>query len=736
MNRCKNSLLRLLVFMLILCMVAVTFTGCGKEKAAKNAYRSVSGAVMESETIASNENYELKWDKDGKAIIFKSLKNGEYWSDILYDSFLEGSASANGNSPISITVANTKTLKWDTVTSYSQLDSKGNILCKKLENGIRVTYFFETYKIAIPVDYTLENDSLNVTVDSSKILEDGTDYKLVAISVVPKLCNVKNDAQNGSVFVPSGSGAIMYSKEDANGTKEYTGEVYGWDAARRNPVNLTDSDDIRLPVFGAYGGGKGIMGIINQGASSCEIKAEAGNARLGYSSVGAVFYVRGYDKFAYTYHGKYKGITTRVSEDMSGEKISVSYYPLYGGDADYNGIAKKYRNYLIEEGKLKKTEQKGSAYAVTMLGGTNITTSIFGIPNKKLVSLTTFKQAEDIISDLNEKIGVMPYVRMMGYGDNGIRVGSIAGGKKYPSVYGNAKEIKDLIELCKDTELFFDNDIVYFSKSASGFSLNLDVAKTAISYKAEHFPVTPLRVRDKTNGYYTVARDTLGDAADFAIKKAQKYGIGAVSFSSLGYTAFSDTGYISKSKIEKDVTTIIKNSKATMDKIAVADANVYAACVADVIFDTATDNGDWDSLDLEIPFYQLVFHSYKPMYSKAANSDDNTDLAIAKAVAYGMGIGYTLTYDYVDKSNDLGEFRLYGTVYNDNADGIKEVLIDKGYGEIYSAVADAQLVSYEITENGLSKSEFSNGKVIYVNQSDITLNSPAGELEPYGFSIK
>ncbi len=734
MNRCKNSSPRLLVFMLILCMVAVTFTGCG-EKETSNAYRSVNGAVMDSGVIALNDNYELQWNKDGKATVFKSLKNGKYWSDILYDAFLEGSISANGNSPISITVANTKTLKWDTVTSYSQMESGGNILCKKLENGIRVTYFFDTYKIAIPVDYTLEEDSLNIAVDSSKILEDGTDYKLVSISVAPKFCSVKNDVKGGSLFVPSGSGAVMYAKEDANGTREYVGEVYGRDASRRNPLDLTDWEDIRLPVFGAYGGKTGIMGIIKDGAASCEIKAEAGNARLGYSSVGAVFYVRGYDEFSYTYHGKYKGITTRVTTDMSGQKFSVSYYPLYGDDANFNGIAKKYRNYLIEKGELKETTQSGSAYSVTMLGGTNTTTSIFGIPKKKLVALTTFSQAKEIVADLNKNIGTMPYVRMMAYGDNGIRVGSIAGGKKYPSVYGNSDDIKELNELCKDTGLFFDNDIVYFAKSGSGFSLNFDVAKTAISYKAEHYPVSALRVKDNKNVYYTVARDTLAQSAEFAGKKAEKYGIVGISFSSLGYTAFSDTNYISKDKIEQDVKKVLEKSKST-HKVAVADANVYAACAADAIFDTATDNGDWDSLDLEIPFYQMVFHSYKPMYTSAVNLEDNTDLAIAKTVAYGMGVGYTLSNDYADKSDDLGEFRLYGTVYSDNADDIKELLVDKGYKDVYSAVSEAQLVNYEIAENGLSKSQFSNGKIIYVNQSDVTVKSPVGKLEPYSFSIE
>lgn len=735
MNRYKNSLIKLFVFLLILCLTAVTFTGCGDGGTSQNAYRSVNGAVIESQTLASNENYELLWDKDGSAVILKSSKSGKYWSDILYDAFLGGSISANGNSPISITVTNTKTLKWDTFTSYSQMGSRGNIVCKKIDEGIRVTYFFETYKIAVPVDYILDDDSLTVTIDSSKIIEDGTDYKLVSVTVASNLCSIENEAENGSLFVPTGSGAIMYSAETANGTRDYTGEVYGKDVARRNPLNLFDSEEIRLPVFGAYGGGAGIMGIIKEGAGSCEIQAKAGDARLGYSIIGTVFYVRGYDEFSYTYSGKYKGITTRVNENMSGQVLTVSYYPLYGEDADYNGIAAKYRNYLIEEGMLEKNAKESSAYAITLLGGTNITTSVFGIPNQKLFSLTTFSEASEIISDLDKNIGIKPFIRMSGYGDNGIKSGSIAGNKKYLSVYGKSEDIKSLTELCKDTELFFDYEIINFSKSSSGFSLNFDVAKTAILYRAEHFPVSPLRVNDKDNVYYIITRDELSNAACFALKKAKKYGIGSVCFSSLGGTAFSDTDYICKNKIEEDVSAIIKNAELSGYKTAVADANVYAACTADVLFDTATDNGNWDAFDLEIPFYQLVFHSYKPMYTSAVNLESNTDLAIAKAAAYGMGLGYTLSNNYVDRSDDLEEYRLYGTVYSDNADQIYETLIEKGYAELYSAVSDAELVKYRIYENGLSKSEFSNGKVVYVNKTDGTVKSPKGTLAPYEFSV-
>ncbi len=736
MKKYNSICVRLLAFLMIFIMIVASFVGCSKNESKTNTYRSVKGAVLPSQQISANEDYELLWDSDGKAIIFKSLKTGKYWSDILYDSFKEGSLSANGNSPISITVTNTKTLKWETVTSYSQLESNGNVVCRKIDNGLRVTYFFDNYKIAVPVDYILEKDNLTVNIDSSKILEDGTDYKLISVTVLPKFCSVKNDANNGKLFIPSGTGALMDTTENPAGVREYVGEVYGMDSARRNPDNYTDYADIKLPVFGAYGNDTGIMGIIDKCASACEITASAGNDRLGYSSVGTVFYVRGYDRFPYTYHGKYKGVTSRATEDISGDVFSVKYFPLQDENANYIGIAEKYRNYLEENFKLEKVAENSSCYSVTMLGGTNITKSFFGIPYKKLIPLTTFEQATDILENLKDKFNTLPYVRMQGYGDNGIREGSIAGGKKYPSIYGSKKDIKNFIDKYSDAKLYFDFDIVNFSKSNNGFSINSDSAKTAISYKAEHTPVDPLRNNDENNIYYTVSRDKLNDSLKFAIEKSKRYNIDYVSFSTLGYNAYSDTKYIAKSKIETDIINLINKAQSEKKSVAVSNANVYAAISADVIFDVSMDNGKWDSLDEEIPFYQMVFHSYKPMYTQAVNLEENIDAAIAKAVAYGMGVGFDVTYNYESKSDDLSEYRLYGTMYSDVVEQVETLLINSGYDKIYSQVKDLKIINYETYTNGLSKTTFEGGKTIYVNHTNATIDSPVGSLKGYEFSIE
>ncbi len=737
----KKCFIRAVTILITLCLIVSLFAGCGNNTA--NAkYMKINAIELDSRVVATNANYELLWDSEANAVLFKSLKTGKVWSDILYDAYLDGSTSANANSGLLINIVNTKTRVFDTIRSYSEIPENGSIVCKVIENGIRVTYFFDTYEIAIPVDYVLKEESVNVSVNTSQILENGTTYKLLSVSVAPFMCSAANNAEGAYLFVPTGSGAIMNVAETADGTKEYVGEVYGSDVSRQVPRELTDEEAIKLPVFGAVNSDSAIMGIVEQGAGAAEIAAQAGNARLGYSNVYVNLYVRGYDEFLFARQGSNdKTLTTSVAEEISGHTLAVAYYPLYEDDASYVGMAKKYREYLIENGGLTAATEKFSPYSVTLIGGTNVTQSILGIPNKKTVAMTTFKQTEEIVKELSAENGILPTVRLLGFGDKGVSAGSIAGGKKYPSIYGGKKQLKSLQEYCKEqgVHLFFDSDIVFYSKSSLGFSKNLNSATTAIGKRIVHYPVSPIKIQDKSNGYTVVSRLKLQEAGKTALKKALSYNNSAVSLSSLGYSAFSDNAdkkYYTKSGIEKDVQDIIKTFNAEGVKTAVASANAYAACVADLLFDTSVTNGQYDVFDEAVPFYQIVFHGYKDMYTEAFNLSSNFDKSLAQAVAYGMGLGFTLIGDYVAASDDLDSYRIYGMVYEDNKKLINSMLCKSGYYEIYSLIADAKIVDYEALSSGVTKTEYNNGITVYVNHTAKEVDSPAGKLKAYKFEMK
>ena len=112
----KMHLLRFVGVLLSAAMLFSIITGCGNNEDGQTSYVSVKNSILETQVLATNSNYELRWEKDAKAVVLSSAIDGTYWSDILYDSFLFGSSSANGNSPIVITVFNTQNLKTNTVS--------------------------------------------------------------------------------------------------------------------------------------------------------------------------------------------------------------------------------------------------------------------------------------------------------------------------------------------------------------------------------------------------------------------------------------------------------------------------------------------------------------------------------------------------------------------------------------------------------------------------------------------
>lgn len=735
-TRLKIYMQKYICLVLTTILMFLIFTGCVNQNVSKRTYRSINGSVMESQVLASNENYKLRWDSEAKSVLFESVADGKIWSDILYDAFLEGSTSVNANSPIAITVANNETLKWDTIKSSEALLDGGNILCKKLPDGIRVTYFFDKYEIAIPIDYQLREDSLAVTVLTDQILESGSMYKLVSVQLVPMMCSASNEIKDAYLFTPTGSGAIMYTANTPEGTRNYSGEVFGHDYGRQKPEDFYDKESVRMPIFAAKEGDTAIMGIIEQGAGSAFIEAQTSNERLGYSNIGATVYVRGYDEYNYSSFATGNTVLKDIADNLVSTRTTVAFYPLFGDEADYNGIAKRYRNYLLDKGILKKSDAVSSPYAVTLLGGTMVTTSTLGIPNTKLVAMTKYDEAEMIVSELTKVNKISPIVRMMGYGDGGIKPGTVSGGKNFSSVYGSKNELVKLQNICKQNNslLFMDFDVLRYSKSGNGFSYKGDSAYTAIGSMTRHSFVSPLRVFTDER-YVIVSRSKLSNSIEKAISKVDKYNFNAVSFSTLGKMAYSDytnSKYHLRGDMEKDTEALISKLSNSKYATAVSDANSYAACVADVLFDVPLESGKESAFDEDIPFYQMVFHSYKPMFTNAVNLSSNATQYVSRAVASGMGLNFTLTYKYIDNSNDLTTDKLYGTVYEDVKDDISNIL-SQGFAENYSSVHNAIFERYEILDENITKSYFDNGISVYVNHSGKAVKSPAGEIMPYGY---
>ena len=733
---------RIVCVLMSLILFVATLVGCGETPEKVMVYDTNTKAQsFSSRTVAQNEKYKLEWNDDVKCVMLYSLETGKIWSNIPYEYYMSGGSSANVNSTINITIVNSANLAWDTIRGSSAAVEDGRVFCKQIKNGVRITYCFDNYKISVPVEYVLRDDSLKVTVDSKSIIEGG-DYKLAAVSLAPFLCSVANSTENAYLFIPSGSGAIMLAEEDADGRRRYTGEVYGTDASRRLPEILVDEEVIRLPVFGVADGNNALLGIIEEGAPSAVISAEAGNPRTGYSNVYADFYLRGYDIFATEYSAFKNEDLTRISNFRSEKPVTVGFYPLSGEEANYNGMAKLYRKYLQDKGDLSEDTKQQQLYSLTLLGGIQTTENYMGIKKKTVKPMTTFAQAEDIITQITDKTGLKPLVRLLGFGDGGINTGSVAGGFGFSSILEDSKQ-DELEQYCKENKipLFTDFDLIKYSKSGSGFSYSSSAAETALKFIAEQYPIKiPSREYNMDLEYRLLKRELLEKVLGKVIKFADKNDISGLSFSSLGsmaYSDYSDEMYAVKGNTEEDAKKLISESKKAGHNVAVANANGYAACAADAVLDIPISNGGNFAFDKEIPFYQMVFRGYKPIYSTAQNLSEEPRKQLMLSAMSGTGISFTLINNFEMEYTETASGKIYGAVYKDNLSGILEILKNESeYVRCFKAIKDSSIASYELLDNNISKTVFTNGVVVYANHSGKSVQTEFGDFNAYEFKTE
>lgn len=730
----KNRI-RVISIVLVILLTLSLLAACKKEE--KNVNRKFDGDASESiksGVVASNGDFELSWNNDGKFIILKNIKTGKIWSNIPYEYYLSGGTSSNVNSTLNITISDSQTLKWDNIDGYSDAFLDGRITSKKIKNGIEITYYFDRFKISVPVVYKLRKDSLEMSIDSEKIVE-GKNSLLVSVTPSPFMCSSAN-SKDSYLFVPTGSGALMYTDERTDGDRLYSGEFYGDDGSRMLTSAAAEEEPIKMPVYGVCDGSEALLSIIENGDEAATLNAAAGNKRTGYSNVYSTFYFRSFDKVNSGIQSLDYEDITKVSENMIKDTVKIGYYPLSGDDASYVGMAKRYKKYIKDNKLLTETEENSGNYGVTVYGGTLIDSTRFGMPSLSLDVMTDFKQALDMLKTLSSVSKQNPEILLKGFSDSGINPGKIGGGFAFPSDFGSNKDRKELEKYCSDKgyKLYTDYDIVRYRSSGSGFSYTFDSAKSPSLQAVEKSPVQiPLRQYDKSVEYRLVKRAKLQTAVDKLIKSSDKLsvsGVGLSTLSSIAYSDYSDVSYYSKGNMANDVAKFIKQIQKSKHNVAVDNANLYAALNGNTVFNAPVDNGGYYVFDKAIPFYEMVLVGKKSVYSSAVNTAADINKQIMLSVSSGAKLSFALADDFKINDLDIQSEKFYSAKLEYNRELIKNTL--ERYAPVYAKISGSEITDYQLLENGISKTVFDNGVCIYANHTAVKAVTPAGELEAYG----
>lgn len=725
---------RLLSILLVLIIPALIFTGCGNGNEVKYSYNgNVKINTVSSQVVAQNDNLILHWDDDAKCILLENKKSGKIWSNIPLDMYERGEVC----STLDISVQDMELYQSEFISGEEALNS-GKISCEKIKNGIKMVYYFDKVQISVPVCYTLREDSLLISINGAQIQEKGKKYRLMYVATSPKLCSVRSQQENSYLFVPEGNGALMYTDVNADGQRKV--ELGSANVASHNVTSASNAaESCGMRVFGVKDNDNAMLAIAEQTPGAVGIYASAGDKKSDYSNVYSVFYFVDYDYF----YGKATNSgAVRHLSDRCQSTISVGYYPLEGENADYNGMAKRYREYLINTGYITENKEIASSpYSLTFLGGVMTTSSIMGVPVKTLKKMTSFDEAEQIIKEITENTGIKPVVRLKGFTESGINYGEIAGGYDFASAFGDDSQRKSLEKYClkNNIPLFAEFEMIKYSESGSGFSFSSDSAKTAILYPAEQSGVNvPLRDYNGDSTFRFLKRSQLSKAVNKLADMVKEKGLSGVSVSSLGEVSYSDysegISYAVTGGIDTDTKKYISNLKKTGSNIAANAATYFAAGLVDTVFDAPLGISGKYSYDVEIPFYQLVFSGVTPLYSSAVNTTAEPDKKIMMAASTGTGLGFTIVNYFEISYMETESEKLYACVYNKNRELIKSSL--EKYQAVYAAIDNSKIEKYELLDNNVSKTVFENGVVVYANNSSNEVETPIGLLKGYGFGME
>lgn len=736
--------------LLLVAVLLISIVGCTKaenEVSKKINYADLkTEAGLASGNMEENNNYILTWDSERACIGLTEKATGKIWSTIPYDFYTTGKTTGRDaimmGAPLMLSyvhTSNTRAIK--TVNGYTGVIKNGKTVCKKIENGIRVEYYFDKLEIMIPVDFVLRENGVCASIALGDIVEN--ENLVYKISLTPFLCSTVNSDNKDEqyIVVPSGSGALMYTY-NRSGERKYSENVYGNDSARYENEKLTNTKDIRVPVFGAKNGAAAICGIIEEGAACGSVEASVGDSEIGYSAVYPTFTIRGSNISAISFQdGKVSEVET-ISMDLSGyEKVSVGYYPLYGEKANYVGMAATYREFAKKAYDSDNKKPDDTRMTIKLLGGLQVKDSVLGIPRDKTVAATTFAEALDIVKQINELTDKKFDVLLSGFGNTGLDVGSVAGGFKFGKVFGGKKAYKALKSYCDENGigLYSDFDVIRFNKSGNGFSKTYHASKASSMFTAYQYQysVSLRNIDENYKKYVLLNRSQLGNAVKKLVSFSDKNDIGGLSLSTLGsmsYSDYSDPAFYARGGTENDVAEIIKNIKKKNISVMVSDANAYAAASADKITDAPVSSSQFDATDSDIPLYQMIFKGFTDVSSEAINIANIPRKQFLKALEGGSGIEFVLSAKYDTDFATTKHSVFAVSQFSDNKESISEYI--KESSNFYDSIAGTEIVEHRVISNDLRYTKFSNGTQLWINYGETPVTIDSVTVEPNGFVVK
>ena len=668
--------------------------------------------------VAENDNYELYLYEPALSIIVRNKNSGAVMESTVRDESRLGNVNETWKGFLQSGVV--VELQEETNTMQKKLGIEGSgasVAVELIPGGFHAKIDYSAQELGFEVEVKLYDDgSITASIPESSIYENAANKKIGNIYLFPLLGSTRLGEIDGYMFVPDGNGALIYL-DDKEGRFDsgYVQKVYGTDIGVGESYVLSllwskyethnDPETILAPVYGmVHSEDKmGYLAVIESGEEEASVYATPNGAYSDYNWVTAAFRkCATYIQPTSNSGGSVTKVTDRIEYD-----INIRYLFVDGDEADYTGLAKRYRDYLLEKGEVVKNEDDFKT-RIDFLGADVENWMLW----KKDDVVTTVDNIREIYADLNEQ-GVTDILSLYkGWQDGGIYDLPVDSYDVNRNI-GGGKELSKLMEEAQDKG-------IDFYLHTDGVRANPDTGSTTFDTvkkmdKRLYEEETHQTVYD-TFVYWTPQK-TLNNLNKLS-KNLNRKGIHKLALSEVGNTLFTytlgdtmQTRSISKYIYEQ----ALKQTGDTLELLLESPIQCYWR-YTNAIVDMPISDSDYIYTDQSVPFLSIALKGIIPMYGDYVNFEANEREYFLKLVETGIYPSFYLTYENPSELIYTNSSDIYSAQYSVYREQILNYYNE--LKEINELTKGSMITKHRITDNGVTIVTYDNGVTLYINYSN------------------
>ncbi|MBC6935037.1 MAG: hypothetical protein DWB42_04290 [Chloroflexi bacterium] len=575
-----------------------------------------------------------------------------------------------------------------------------------IEQGISAQVVFTGLGITVGVILHLEADGVRVEVPFESIHEQEPGFRLGRIYLYPFLGATRGSSVPGYMLLPDGTGSLIPFADSTRADNMFYGRYYGADlgmiAIMPYDPRVNSPYPISLPVYGmAHGEGQNAFwALVEKGAAYSELQVHPAGIITNFNFV--------YNAFIYneTYfqatNRSGAGVTT-VQRQPNAFDVAVRYCFLTGDTADYIGMARSYRQYLIDGGRLHKNDDPNPNIGIRLefLAGDKERILLW----HRFVPMTTIQQMGDILAGLQ-----IPNPEVIYYGWQPLGASTMP--PTWLALEGSLGSLDELRALAERITADGGHFSLYLEPQAAlwgeaGYSTRSDVAMSITNVGLEGY-------NRQYNYYFTfdaLQRRYAALAQDIASQMAAGLALDGIGFTLYG--DFRGGRPFNREAAIQAYQALLADSPL---RLGIYRPNDYLFGLAQAYYDMPLGDNGYIYTARAVPFLPIVLAGYLPYYGPALNFSSNRQDDLLRHVEFGIYPSYFLTHEATSNMLNTPSAWIYTSSYAQWGEEIQHTY--RWMNALLAPVRGQEIIAHYQLAEGVFATTYANGRQIVVNYTD------------------